>query len=75
MRSGIIGFFLGALLVVLALVVLQQRVIRDFEPDLAFHFGHYVFNVTEISMRVVSSVARCFPHDLRRPFTIPSTRR
>jgi hypothetical protein len=47
MRSGIIGFFLGALLVVLALVVLQQRVIRDFEPDLAFHFGHYVFNGTE----------------------------
>jgi hypothetical protein len=44
MRSGIIGFILGALLVVVALLVLQKRIIHDVAPDLSFRFDRYVFD-------------------------------
>jgi hypothetical protein len=47
MRSGLIGFILGVALMILALVLAQQRLIRDIEPDLSFRFSSYVFDGTE----------------------------
>ena len=44
MRAGIIGFILGAALVILALALVQQRVIRDVSVDLNYRFDAYVFN-------------------------------
>jgi dienelactone hydrolase len=46
MRWGIIGFILGAVSVLIALIILQQRVIRDVTPDLGFRFDRYVFDGT-----------------------------
>ena len=43
MRSGIIGFILGIVLVVLALLYVQKRVIHEVASDLSFQFDHYVF--------------------------------
>jgi len=40
----VIGFFIGACVVVLAVVLLQQRVIHDVEGDIAYRFDHYVFS-------------------------------
>lgn len=47
MRSGIIGFVLGVILIVLGLVIFQQRAINDIEDDLSFRFDHYVFSEVE----------------------------
>jgi len=47
MRPGIIGFILGMALVVLAFLVVRQRVIRDVQPDVFFQFNTSVFNGPE----------------------------
>jgi hypothetical protein len=44
MRYGIVGFILGVILVLAAVLVVQQRVIHDVEPDLSFRFDTYVFD-------------------------------
>jgi acetyl esterase/lipase len=43
MPSGIIGFVLGAVLVVIAGIIFQILVIRNAAPDLDYRFGKYVF--------------------------------
>jgi len=44
MRSGIIGFVLGVVLVCLALVVVQRLVIKAVAEDLTYRFDSYVFS-------------------------------
>jgi pimeloyl-ACP methyl ester carboxylesterase len=41
MRSGIIGFVLGAILVV---AILQQIIIREVAPSLSYHFNDYILD-------------------------------
>ncbi len=46
MRWGIVGFFLGIAVALGAVVLLQQRAIREVEPEISFRFDHYVFTET-----------------------------
>ena len=47
MRSAMIGFLVGALVVVLALLAFQQWVIRASVDDFDYHFAKYVFSETQ----------------------------
>jgi hypothetical protein len=47
MRAAIAGFFLGAVLLLLALVVLQRRLVTPIVDDLSYHFYTCVFGGTE----------------------------
>jgi hypothetical protein len=44
MRSGIIGFVLGAVLIILAFVIVRQHAIHDVEYELSARFDRYVFD-------------------------------
>jgi len=50
MRSGIIGFFVGAFVVLLGGLAFQLWVIRDAANDLSYHFIAYVFDGTKFPM-------------------------
>ena len=47
MRSGIIGFILGVVLIMLALVIVRQRAVHDVEYELSARFDRYVFDGPE----------------------------
>jgi pimeloyl-ACP methyl ester carboxylesterase len=47
MRSAIIGFFLGAMMVALSVAAFQQWVIRAAVDDFDYHFAGYVFSDTK----------------------------
>jgi acetyl esterase/lipase len=47
MRSGILGFIGGVILMLSLAVIAQRVVIREVAPDLAYRFGYYVFSGTQ----------------------------
>jgi hypothetical protein len=72
MRSGIIGFILGIVVMLGAGAVLQLLVIRNAAPELDYHFTRYVFSKNEFPWGFLDqgrTIKRCFfPVDVKVTF-------